>query len=372
MSENMKILLLSASVGSGHTRAAQAVSEALQARPENVSTEVANIFHYVYPAVGRLVLGGYLFMIHHFPVAYKYLYRWGNTSRRAVGGRNALSGYLGRKIELLVKYYQPAVIVCTHASPAGAVAYLKRRGRLTVPVAAVITDFVVHRLWVYPELERYFVANEDMRRFLQQQGISGERITVAGIPIQGKFTAATALSADALPIILLMGGGAGVLPLADMVAALDDLPQPFAMVAVAGHNAALREKLVRLSRQCRHGLTVYGFVNNVSELMQRASFIITKPGGLTSAEALASGLPMLIFRPIPGQEEANTRYLTQCNAARRVDGLAALVRGVQYLLTDGAALTAMRHAALREGKPAAAAAIAAALLDMTRYNGRRK
>lgn len=365
MPKDIKILLLSASVGSGHTRAAQAVSEALQARPEGISTEVANIFHYIYPAVGRLVLGGYLFMIHHFPVLYKWLYRWGNTSRRAVGGRNALSGYLAGKIELFVKYYQPAVIVCTHASPAGAVAYLKRRGKLTVPVAAVITDFVVHRLWVYPELERYFVANEDLRRFLMQQGIAGDKIVISGIPVQGKFAAAApGADASAAPTILLMGGGAGVLPMTDIVATLDALPQPFSLTAVAGHNAALREKLDNMQRHCRHRLEVFGYINNVHELMRRASFIITKPGGLTSAEALASGLPMLIYRPIPGQEEANTRYLTACGAALRADDLAALARGARHLLTDAVACQAMRAAAQREGKPAAAACIAAQLLNM--------
>lgn len=366
MSKAARVLLLSASVGSGHTRAAQAVSQALRTMDGRISTEVANLFHYVNPTVGHAVLNTYLYIIHHFPVLYKWLYSWGNASRWAVGGRNILNGYLARKIKLFVKYYQPSIIVCTHASPAGAVAHLKRHGLINVPAAAVVTDFVVHRLWLYQEMDAYFVANEDMRHYLISHGIEAAKVIVSGIPIDQAFAVARAAGTDAgeTPAILLMGGGAGVLPMTEIVAALDSLPHSFQLMAVTGNNTNLWEKLSRQQGQYRHPVEVFRYIHNVHELMRRAAFIITKPGGLTSSEALAMGLPLLIYRPIPGQEEANTRYLTSRGAAVRADDINTVARWTEHLLTHQASLEAMRAQARAEGKPRAAACIAAQLISM--------
>ncbi len=242
-----------------------------------------------------------------------------------------------------------------------------------MPTFAVVTDFVVHRLWVYPELGAYCVASEAMRDFLAAAGVTRERSALTGIPVDGRFTAAGDRAAaraalglkPEVPTVLLMGGGAGVMPMAAIVAALETLALPLRVVAVAGRNEALREQLAALAGRLRHvKLTALGFVGNVDVLMAAADVLVSKPGGMTATEALARGLPLVIFRPIPGVEEANTAFLVASGAARRAESADELAATVGGLLTAQAdELAAMRAAALAHGRPEAAMTVARMVLD---------
>ena len=373
MKEGGKVLFISAPIGAGHVRAAQAVGVALRRLAPEVATEFANVFDFFSPRLGKAILGGYLKVLDIFPQAYGAAYGWGNSSRLALAGRAAVSGFLAGRMEKYLAASKPDVIVVSHATPAGLVAHLAARGRLAVPTVAVVTDFVVHRLWVYPELELYCVAHEGMRDYLAGAGVARERSVVTGIPVDARFASslgkgaareALGLRAEA-PVVLIMGGGAGVMPMTEIVATLEALRRPLQLVAVAGRNEALRRKLAAEAAGLRHcTLQVLGFVDNVDVLMAAADVLVSKPGGLTAAEALAKGLPLVVYRPIPGQEEANTAFLTAHGAAVRAEAALGFA-DLAYGLLDGRPdeLAALGEAALGLGRPGAAEAVAGLLIE---------
>jgi len=371
MAEKAKVLFISAPVGAGHVRAARAVGAAIRRLAPAVETDFADVFAFFHPLLGRTILAGYLKLLDVFPQAYGAAYSWGNTSRLALAGRQRISACLAGRMRRYIEAARPAAVVVTHATPAGLMAHLTAAGHLALPTVAVVTDFVVHRLWVYPELGDYFVAHEDMRSYLAANGIAATRSRAVGIPVDERFAAPLArpeaaagldLRADR-PTVLIMGGGAGVMPMPEIIGALDSLGLPFQIIAVAGYNTALRRRLAALAASLRHcRLLPLGFVDNVHQLMAAADFLISKPGGLTAAEALVKGLPLIVYRPIPGQEEANTGFLVARGAAVRVGSAAALRSVAAELTARPEKLAAMREAALALGRPRAAEDIARHIL----------
>jgi processive 1,2-diacylglycerol beta-glucosyltransferase len=362
-----RILFISAPVGAGHIRAAQAVSSALCKRYAHVETKMANVFDFFNPYIGEIILKSYLKVLELFPKMYGMAYSWGNESYFALTGRKIISGYLAKQMEKYIIEYNPAVIVCTHATPAGLVAHLIKKNKLSIPVVAVVTDFVVHRLWIYPEIQHYIVANDTMREFVARNGIEGDGIEVMGIPVDEKFL----LLLDQQKIlnelqftsnmktILIMGGGAGLLPMDDIIACCEKIDIPLQIIVVTGSNKSIYNKLVTLQPKLRNKTKVLGYVHNINELMAVSDLIISKPGGMTTAESLCQGLPMLIYRPIPGQEEANTNYLVKCHAALRADSLDE----IQVILTrlfveHPEQLTILQQNALAISQPTSAQKIA--------------
>lgn len=373
MEKRRKVLFISAPVGTGHVRAARATGAALERLAPDIKAEFANVFDFFSPWLGRTILGVYLKILEVFPAVYGMAYGWGNSSRIALAGRAVISRYLAGRMERYIAALGPQAVVVTHATPAGLVAHLAASGRLPLPTAAVVTDYVVHRLWVYPELERYFVACEEMRSFLAEHGVALEKSQALGIPLAAGFAASMDKAAavkklglePGRPTVLVMGGGAGVLPMVEIVLALEATELPLQIIAVAGKNAALERQLTAMAGGLRPAtLLPLGFVDNVHELMAAADLLISKPGGLTAAEALARGLPLVIYRPIPGQEEANTRYLTGSGAAVRVGSLDKLTAATAELLADNGRLAAMAAAAKALGRPQAAEAVAREILGM--------
>jgi len=364
-----KVLLVTAPIGAGHLRAAAAVAAALNQKPYEIPTKIINVFDLLPPSFGRTIINCYLKILKTMPQIYGMMYGWGNTSNLALKGREFIYKCLARRMAESVKACQPAIIVCTHALSAGLVAALVKTGQINVPVIGVITDYVVHRLWIYPELTHYFVASEDMRQYLAKHGIPPASCTISGIPIAAEFGNLSATRQDIaeklglapdIPTILLMGGGAGVLPMEEILTACDNLPERYQFIAVAGRNRNLYYRLLEYRDKLRQQVSVFGYVDNIHELMLVADILVSKPGGLTSAEALASGLPLIIYRPIPGQEEANTRYLLQQNVAVRANSPLEVKQLLALLLRKNSPqLAAMQAAAKRCARPEAATTVAA-------------
>ncbi|MBP2635796.1 MAG: ugtP 1 [Firmicutes bacterium] len=361
-----RILFISAPIGAGHIRAAQAVSQILR-EEYACQTELCNVFDFFPRVIGQAILTAYLKILEVVPVLYGTAYRWGNQSRIALQGREFISRFLAGRMLHYIRTFQPEIIVCTHATPAGLVAWLKRKGLITVPVAAVITDFVVHRLWVYSEIDYYFVAHNAMVQYLQHYGIAADTVAVTGIPVSSNFTtesnkATLFAKLGLLPerkTVMIMGGGAGALPIAKILNICNQIDEPLQLIAVTGKNQALYREIAQLSAKSKHQVNIYGFVDNVHELMSVADLLISKPGGMSSAEALTKGVPLLIFRPIPGQEEANTQFLLDSHAALRADSLSDLKTILHRLLFENNnELATLCKQATVMGRPNAAAEIA--------------
>ena len=368
-----RILFISAPVGAGHIRAAQAVRAALCKQNACIETKMANVFDFFNPAMGRGILKVYLRILELFPQLYGMAYSWGNESYFALAGRKIISGYLARRMENYIGEYDPAVIVCTHATPAGLVAHLIKEQKLNIPVVAVVTDFVVHRLWIYPEIQHYIVANEQMSAFLVENGIKTNNVEIMGIPVSEKFLAmphqehlVNDLELNPhVKTILIMGGGAGMLPMDEIVLCCEIIDISLQLIVVTGNNKSIYNKLVKLQPGLRQKVRILGYVDNVNDLMGASDLIISKPGGVTSAEALCRGLPMLIYRPIPGQEEANTNYLVKNQAALRANSLEEIrVVITRLFIEDPEQLILMRQHALGISQPIAAPNIAEYILKL--------
>lgn len=366
--DNKRVLFISAPIGAGHIRAAQAVSQRLS-QDYGCQSELCNIFDFLPPAVGQTVLKTYLKILDTFPQAYGAMYGWGNQSRLALFGRELVSKMLARRMLAYIQKFQPGAIVCTHATPAGLVAWLKRNNLLTVPAAGIVTDFIVHRLWVYQEMDYYFVAHPAMSQFLHSYGIAPASVAVTGIPVNDSFSQPCDKSQLFTKLnlspnhktIMIMGGGAGVLPIDEIVKAGNQIDQPLQFITIAGKNQSLYQKLSATAASSKHPVKVLGYIDNVHEYMSIADIFVSKPGGMSAAEALAKGVPLVIFRPIPGQEEANTRFLLDNRAALRADSLAELQDKIIRLLSNDTELACLRQQARLLGRPDAASNIAAIL-----------
>jgi len=362
-----RILFISAPVGAGHIRAAQAVSAALCKQNTHIETKMANVFDFFNPTIGKGILKVYLRILEIFPKLYGMAYSWGNESYLALTGRKIISRYLARRMEKYILEYDPTVIVCTHATPAGLVAHLIKEKKINIPVVAVVTDFVVHRLWIYPEIQHYIVANEKMSAFLVKYGIQHNAIKVMGIPVDEKFLSVPnqeQLISDlqlnpTIKTILIMGGGAGMLPMDEIVLSCEKIDICLQLIVVTGNNTSIYNKLVNLQPKLRKTVRILRYADNVNDLMAVSDIIISKPGGMTSAESLCLGLPMLIYRPIPGQEEANTNYLVKCQAALRADSLEEITVLIKNLfIEEPEQLIAMGKNALAISQPMSARKIA--------------
>jgi processive 1,2-diacylglycerol beta-glucosyltransferase len=383
MNRSCKILFISAPIGAGHMRAAQSIQNSLTKQGRfPIECALANVFDFIHPKIGQTILAGYMKVLKRFPQVYGHMYKWGNHSELAFRGRDLISGYLAERMLKYIKRYNPAVIVCTHATPAGLAANLIKKRKLKMPVIAVVTDYVVHRLWVYPDIKHYIVANEALKRNLMGQGIAEESIHPIGIPVDESFAAAVALRKTLFgkfsletgrKTVLVMGGGAGMLPMTDFLEAFDGIAKYVQVIFVAGKNRKMQEKLMAIKSHVSYPICIMGYIDYIAELMAVADVIVTKPGGMTSAEALSSGVPMVIYRPIPGQEEANAKELIRLGVARRAASVMQMREILEELLvTNPEALLALKQNAVYAGVPQAGARVAEYILTQAKMFASRE
>lgn len=365
-----KILVLSVSAGAGHMRAAQAI-EAYAAQVGSDGAVVAShldVMDFVTPAFRKLYTDFYIKLVNKAPALWGYLYQATHDAppngsmqrlRRAVERLNT------RALMQQIAAFRPDAIVCTHFLPAELLSRALRQQQLACPVWVQVTDFDLHRMWVHEHMRGYFAATDEVAFRMRHEGIAAERIYVTGIPVMPVFAQAPgrALCAAQFGIdpqrttILLMGGGAGLGSLDTIAARLLALDGDFQLIVLAGKNAAALAALQKLVAQYPGRLLAQGFTSEVERLMACADLVITKPGGLTTSECLALGLPMIVNSPIPGQEERNADYLLEQGVALKAFDAVTLEYRVQHLLAHPSQLAAMRARALALGRPRAGAMV---------------
>ena len=356
------VVFLSASVGEGHTAAAQAVCNALEDRLPNSRCEIVDSYRYASEVFHRVASNGYIGMVKVLPQLYRFIYDQAERATKVSAFKKWLHRYTALNLRQHVSKLAPDVVVCTHAFPCGVMAEYKREFADSPAVVGIVTDFVVHPFWIHRNIDAYAVATGAMRQTLVARGVRPERITVTGIPIDARFARREDQSEVRRRLgivpdrttLLLMGGGVGIGPLEKAIAAIDRLDHRFQVVVVVGKNPALERRLSEDAGTLTHPVKVVGFVSNVFDYMQAADVLVSKPGGLTSSEALAAELPLVMLRPLPGQEERNTRYLEAGGAGVRVQNTSELVHALDALLSNPPALAAMRDRARRLARPAAA------------------
>ena len=372
-----RILLLSASVGTGHNRAAEAIHLALAQLCPEAHLEYADVLDDTNRAFRRVYGRGYFGLVDMAPHVVGYLYdRLDQPVKRPRVERMRLSLSmlnLQRLVDRITRTNWDLVI-CTHFLPAEVVSRLRISGKVNCAQAVVTTDFDTHRLWVNSPCERYFVATEEGRLNLAAWGVDHDDIAVTGIPIHPSFAEFKSpvecrhrhgLGTDR-PIVLQMAGGSGFGPVEKVHRALLDVTVPLEIVSVCGRNPTIGAELEQIPCPPRHRRRVIGFTRQIDELMAAADVVVSKPGGLTASESLARGAAMLIVEPIPGQETRNSDFLLENGAAVKVNNLASLAHKLTAMLTEPRRLDDLRGNARRVARPHAAFDVAAQCLDLIR------
>lgn len=363
-----KVLLLSASAGAGHVRAAEAIEKAFKETANGEGREVhhLDILNYTNKVFRHLYSKAYIDLVNKLPEVPGWVYDkldkpWKNERRRL-----ALDKLNTRPLVKLLRGYQPDLIVCTHFLPAEIVSWLKAKERLASRQVIIVTDFDVHAMWLVHHYEHYFVAIDEARAYLEALGIPAPKITVSGIPIDPVFAkrkdkqemrAKHGLAPDRTTI-LLSAGGFGVGSVDALIASLLPLQHRSQIVAICGRNEELKKRLQKLAARAKSDATVllkpFGYTKEMDELMTASDLVLGKPGGLTTSEALAKGLVFVIVNPIPGQEERNSDHLLEGGVAIRCNNLPVLTYKLDKLLADPKRFAAMQESAKRMGRPNAA------------------
>jgi len=373
-----RILILSASVGAGHLRAAQAVELALRELDPGAAVENYDVLEFTNAAFRRLYGAAYFDLVNKAPHVLGYFY---DMLDRPPSPRHK-SDRLRRFVEKLnlshflrfVRQGQWDLIVNTHFLPAELIASLRSRGTIRTPQLTVTTDFETHRLWVNQPCDHYFTATEEGAANLQAWGVPAADVSATGIPVHPDFRrpkdraeclARLGLAGDR-PVVLQLAGGFGVGPVESLYRGLLAVEPPLEVVVVAGRNEELKARLEQIEPPERHRAKVLGFTTQMAQWMAAADVVMSKPGGLTTSEALASGAAMAVVNPIPGQESRNSDYLLENGAAIKINNLATLPFKLTQLLGNPVRLATLKTNARRLGKPEAAFTVARAALEWRR------
>ncbi|MDF2725227.1 MAG: ugtP [Paenibacillus sp.] len=350
-----KILLLSGPFGEGHKQAAQALLETCKLARPDAESVLIDFMEWTLPRLHGISKAVFHRGIQAFPSVYGYLYQHTKKVKPTGSLHVRLRWYGMRRIVKLLEDVAPTVVVSTFPSAAAAVSDLKMAGLTDIPAVTVITDHTDHRFWVHPGTDLYVVGSEKVRRGLIALGVEECRIKVTGIPIRPTFDPRSSprrdirhkLGLDAhKPVLLLMGGGYGMMH-DGMIRLMRGAAQSgqVQVVVICGHNQKLRSRLeADLDDEVRRNtIQLTGFVTNMEQYMSASDLVVTKAGGLTTSEAIAMRLPMVLYRPLPGQEEDNADFLTKANVAIRATDDTQLERLVMTLLARPGRLAAMRR-----------------------------
>ncbi len=384
----MRVLIATVTAGGGHVAAAAALEEAWRTLRPADTVERVDLIQFFSPLHKKVYTEGYVQLVERAPELWGMLF--GKTDNLKVTRRLSRLSRLfpsnsRKKFTNHLRQFRPDAVLCTHFAPLETLDLLKtsegrvRRGpnplekmgtRITRPsekwklplVASVVTDFEAHALWMNPCVDLYCVAAEETKARLVARGVPQSGIVSTGIPIAAKFLSKPEPRAvrktlglrDDQPVLLVLSGGFGMGPVAEILAELDKVPQPFQTVVVTGRNEELRRELAAQTH--RHPTHVLGFSTNMHELMAVADLILTKPGGLTTSEALALGKPLFILNPIPGQEAANSDFLLERGAAAKVNRVEDLPFRIEQLL-GSKKLAEMAKAAKSLGRPQSAISV---------------
>ena len=371
----MRVLIATVTAGGGHLQAAAALVGAWRTLHPGDTVRKVDVLDFSPPFYKRLYEKGYEALVKRAPELYALLFKETDNSslmRKLCRLRRSFSSATHQRFVNHLIRFRPDVVLCTHFMPLGILGGLmSKEPRFRPFTVCVVTDFEAHALWIEPCVDLYCVAADETKASLISRGVLPEKVAVTGIPISASFSKRISAGRvrknyglrEGVPTVLVLSGGFGMGPIGGVLAELDKLHHPVQVLAVAGRNKRLRRELASLKHL--QFTRVLGFVTNMNEMMSVADLIVTKPGGLTSSEALAVGRPLLILNPIPGQETANSAFLLKHGAAVKVNRMKDLVRRIDLLL-GSPGLREMARAAKAIGRRGAARDICRAVAKRMR------
>ena len=341
-----KIMILYASVGGGHFRAADGVRAYIEETyKDKYEVVMVDALNYTNKVIDKIVISSYVNMARYSPKLWSKIYQMGEEHYTVANFSNAVQKLLSQKLFNLFKEKQPDIVISTHPFITEMVACLKKKEKTNAKLAVILTDYASHRFWEMKTeyVNLYFVANEEMKYSLIHSGIDEAKIHVTGIPVRPEFlkehNKAELLKEFDLvedkPIFLVFGGGAyGMSDASVLFKSILDVKQDIQIIAIAGKSEKTKESFEKLALETEKKVVVLGFTDKVAELMSISDFVVSKPGGLTTTEILVSNIPFIIFDPVPGQEEENSNFLTNNGSAVRLWDLNKATPLFEQLLND--------------------------------------
>ena len=365
-----RVLILSASAGSGHVRAAEALAKSFAEEPEVEAVEHLDALKYTNKLFRTFYSNFYLRLVKSAPEVLGWAYKVSDEPWKTDAMRLRLDRLQSQRLVRFIRRFRPDIVICTHFMPTGIIAHLIEKGLVQAHLSVVVTDFDMHSMWLARAFHRYFVAMEETKAHLVALGLPPERVTVSGIPVDPVFAASADRAAlrremglDPERFTLLFSAGAfGVSPAEFVVARLQQMRHPIQTVVICGNNPVLQARVEALVAGNPNFL-VCGYTRRMHDFMKAADLYLGKPGGLTTAEALACGLPMAVLGPIPGQEDRNSDHLLEEGAAIKCNEITTIAFKLDRLLDTPERLEAMRENARRMGRPFAAKTIVRTLLE---------
>ncbi|WP_066254078.1 MGDG synthase family glycosyltransferase [Neobacillus drentensis] len=349
-----KILILSASFGDGHKQVANALSEAIQFTLPHVEPITIDIMEWLHPYLFPISHYFYNRVIKKFPQVYSYLYnRTREKSPFSVKLNTFFTLGMSSMLEVIEKI-QPTVVVSTYPFAAGIMSKLKEHGLVNIPAVTIMTDYTDHSYWIYPFTDHYIVGSKQVKDRLVSLGIEGHKINHSGIPVLKKFinTQSRECLAKKYQLnpsqftLLVMGGGEGFIGKGiSTFQVLENLSSPIQLIIVCGRNKKLRNQLEEEIRNTKHHILLLGYSENIHELMAMSDLMISKPGGVTTSEALAMELPLLLYHPLPGQEEDNAQFLVDAGLALLAENDHDLIGKIEGVTKNLELLTRMQQMA---------------------------
>ncbi|MCY0877469.1 MAG: glycosyltransferase [Firmicutes bacterium] len=361
-----EVMILAARYGDGHLRAAKAIGLKLLLLEPTLNVGILDYYQFVNPLLDSAIRWAYLSSVRFVPSAWKRFY----TATQKIDPESPTQQFLNRiGIESFyeaIRAEPPKVIVSTYPTAAGVVSTLKRQGRIDALNYVVMTDYSIHSQWIHKYVDLYFVGGDEMKAALVARGVPDDRILVSGIPVDSRFeqpvneeAVRKSLGIGPDPVLLFMGGS--YMPITEfsyVLSQIDKVTLPHVTIVVAGREENRRQVALSYQKRATHPMVVLGYVNNVHELMGISALLISKAGGLTTTEALCRGVPMLIYRPIPGQEDANAMYVVRHGAGLLAKDHDDVSEMITHLLSHPWELKAMARQARELGHPHAAQTIA--------------
>lgn len=330
-----KVLVLTGSLGHGHIQTANAIKETIQQRyGRRADVQIVDYLELTSPHLHNVGSYCYVQWVKHFPSMYGGLFELTRKERKFAQAIKSIRLSSLRKLTKLIQEMEPTIVVSTFPAASAAVSKLRERGIIQCAAATIITDHTDHSFWIHPYTDLYMVASEQAKEMLIEQGIAPNRITVTGIPLRPAFykkydkyalREQYHLQPNKLTV-LIMGGGCGLLDPA-VLESLEEAPwaRNIQIIVICGNNERLQHHLEHWAAQVSLDVVVRGYTQNIHEYMAMSDLMITKSGGVTISEAIAQRLPLLVFKPLPGQEQDNIDYLLRT-------GLACSARNVNSLL----------------------------------------
>ena len=364
------VLILSSAIGSGHMRASAAVVRGVDLIDRKKICSILDFPHEVSPGIERLLRDAYLESLKLWPTAYGRLYKSSGTGHQGSYMHYIQTAGL-KTLERLVSSTGAQALVAPHFYGAGVLGAYKQQNPQMFS-AVVLTDYVPHPIGVPLNLDLYVVADDAAAEVVAKLGVPEERIHPTGIPIDPAFEEpADADSArrevlnlddDDLPIVLVMGGGLGGGELKEAVSLLLEASEAMHLAVLCGSNDRTRRELERLANRGEHEATFLAFTDRVRELMAAGTVLVTKPGGMSCTEALASRLPQVLYHPIPGQEEDNAAAIVRYGAGVMVRGTSQILGQTLKILTSPNQRNKMVEAANAAHRPHSARSAASLIL----------